>query len=112
MLGVKEVERFESYLGLPTLVGQRKYHTFSFHKDRVWKKLQEWKGKSLSRARKEILIKFVAQSIPTYIMGIFQLPIKLCEELQSMCALYWWGQMGNERKIHWLSWDKLSRPKS
>ena len=112
MLGVKEVERFESYLGLPTLVGQRKYHTFSFHKDRVWKKLQGWKGKSLSRARKEILIKFVAQSIPTYIMGIFQLPVKLCEELQSMCARYWWGQMGNERKIHWLSWDKLSRPKS
>lgn len=59
-LGVKEVERFESYLGLPTLVGRSKYHTFSYLKDRVWKKLQGWKGKLLSRAGKEVLIKAVA----------------------------------------------------
>ena len=35
LLGVSEVDRFESYLGLPTLVGRKKYHTFSFIKDRV-----------------------------------------------------------------------------
>ena len=40
VLGVKEVEWFESYMGLPTLVGRAKYQTFSFLKDRVWKKLQ------------------------------------------------------------------------
>ena len=40
LLGVNEVDRFESYLGLPTLVGRKKYHTFSFIKDRVWKNLQ------------------------------------------------------------------------
>ena len=111
LLGVSEVDRFESYLGLPTLVGRKKYHTFSFIKDRVWKKLQGWKGKMLSRAGKEILIKAVAQSIPTYTMSVFQLPVKLCEELQALCAQFWWGQVGNERKIHWLSWEKLTRPK-
>ena len=60
MLGVKEVEKFESYLGLPTLLGRSKYQAFSFLKDRVWKKLQGWKGKMLSRAGKEVLIKVVA----------------------------------------------------
>ena len=59
-LGVQEVNRFESYLGLPTLVGRTKYHTFSYLKDRIWKKLQGWKGKMLSKAGKEILIKAVA----------------------------------------------------
>ena len=107
-LGVKEVERFESYLGLPTLFGRAKYQTFSFLRDRVWKKLQGWKGMLLSRAGKEVLIKAVAQSIPTYTMGVFQLPIKLCDELNSMCTRFWWGQVGNERKIHWRSWDKLT----
>ena len=106
------MDRFESYLGLPTLVGWKKYHTFSFLKDRVWKKLQGWRGQTLSRVGKEILIKAVAQSIPTYTMGVFQLPVKLCEELQALCARFWWGQIGNERKIHWLSWEKLTRPKS
>ena len=94
VMGVKEVERFETYLGLPTLVGRAKYHTFSYLKDRVWKKLQGWKGKMLSKARKEVLIKAVAQSIPTYSMGVFQLPKKLCAELDAMCAKFWWGQGG------------------
>ena len=66
------VDRFESYLGLPTLVRRAKYQTFSYLKDRVWKKLQEWKGIMLSRAGKELLIKAVIQAIHTYNMGVFQ----------------------------------------
>ena len=83
------MDRFESYLGLPTLVGRLKYHSFSYLKDRVWKKLQGWKGMLLSRARKEILIKAVAQSIPTYTMGVFQLLMKLCDELDALCTKFW-----------------------
>ena len=93
ILGVKEVMKFESYFGLPTLIGRAKYHTFSYLKDRIWKKLQGWKGMMLSRAGKEILIKAVAQSIPAYIMSVFQLPMKLCE-LDSLYAKFWWGQVG------------------
>lgn len=37
-LGVRKVDWFESYLRLPTLVGRAKYQTFSFLKDKVWKK--------------------------------------------------------------------------
>ena len=62
--------------------------------------MQGWKGKLLFRAGKEILIKVVAQSIPTYTMGVFQFPRKLCDELDAMCARFWWGQVGKERKIH------------
>ena len=102
-LGVKEVEKFDTYLGLPTLIGHAKYQTFSFLKDRVWKKLQGWKGTILSRVGKEVLIKAVAQSIPTYTIGVFLLPSKLCDDLNALCAKFWWGQVGNERKIHWQS---------
>ena len=34
-LKVKEVEKFDSYLGLPTLIRRRKYDTFAFIKERV-----------------------------------------------------------------------------
>ena len=91
VLGIKEVDRFESYLGLPILVGRSKYQTFAYLKDRVWKKIKGWKGQLLSRAGKEILIKVVAQSIPTYTMGVFQLPMKLCNDLNAMYARFWWG---------------------
>ena len=110
-LGVREVDRFETYLGLPTLVGRSKYQTFSYLKDNVWKKIQGWKGQLLSTAGKVVLIKVVAQSIPTYTMGVFQLPVKLCNDLNAMCARFRWGQVGNERKIHWKSWQVLSKPK-
>ena len=62
----------------------------------------------LSRAGKEVLIKAITQAIPTYIMGGFLLPVKLCEELNALCAKFWWGQVGNERKIHWKSWGSLT----
>ena len=94
------MEKFDPYLGLPTLIGRRKYDTFSFIKEWVWKKMQGWKGKLLSRARKEVLIKAVAKSIPTYTMRVFQFTRKLCDELDAMCARFWWGQIGEKRKIH------------
>ena len=65
----------------------------------------------LSKAGKEILIKAVAQSIPTYTMSVFQLLMKLCDELEVMCAKFWWGQVGNEQKIHWQRWEKLTLSK-
>ncbi|XP_023905496.2 uncharacterized mitochondrial protein AtMg00310-like [Quercus suber] len=110
-LAVKEVAKFENYLGLPTLVGRAKYQTFAYLKDRVWKKLQGWKGKLLSKVGKEVLIKAVAQSIPTYTMGVFQLPTKLCDDLNAMCANFWWGQVDRERKIHWRRWSILTQAK-
>ena len=40
-----------------------------------------WKGKYLSVAGKEVLIKSVAQALPIYIMSVFKLPLTLCDEL-------------------------------
>ena len=45
----------------------------------------------LSKVGKEVLIKAIVQAIPTYTMGVFQLPVKLCDELNSLCSKFWWG---------------------
>ena len=76
-------------MGLPTLVVRAKYQTFSYLNDRVRKKLQGWKECLLSKAGKEVLIKAVAQAISTYTMGVFLLPVKLCDELNALCAKFW-----------------------
>ena len=65
----------------------------------------------LSRVGKEILIRAVAQSIPIYTMNVSQLPLKLYDELDAMCAKCWWGQVGDEQEIHWQRWEKLTRSK-
>ena len=59
-----------------------------------------WKEKFISKAGREILIKIVTQSIPTYTMGIFKIPKTLFDIINSTLAKYWWGQTKNEKKIH------------
>jgi hypothetical protein len=54
-----------TYLGLPSMVGRNKKSIFNYIKDRVWRKCQSWSARSLSRASKEVLIKSVAQAIPS-----------------------------------------------
>ena len=56
MLGVKQVDRHAKYLGLLAIIGRSKKAIFSCIKDRIWKKIQGWKEKLLSRLGKETLI--------------------------------------------------------
>jgi hypothetical protein len=58
--------RSGNYLGLPISVGKSKKKTFEYLKKRIWSQIQGWQEKLLTKAGKEILIKAVAQSIPTY----------------------------------------------
>lgn len=71
---------------------------FGYLRDRVWRKIQQWSGKHLSKSGREVLIKFVAQSIPTYCMSTFLLPTTLGEEIQRIINLFWWGSNRRQGK--------------
>ena len=45
--------------------------------------------------------------IPTYSMGLFKIPKSICGNINSILSKYWWGQTKEERKIHWINWQKL-----
>ena len=109
--GAQIIKQHEKYLGLPSLVGKNKRLTFNAIKEKLGTMLVGWKEKLLSKARKEVLIKAVAQTIPTYTMTCFKLPDSLCEEMMGMIRNFWWGQKKEERKIAWLSWQKMCEPK-
>jgi len=66
-------------------------YIFDYLKDRVWKKCRSWSSRSLSRAGKEVLIKSVAQAIPSYCMGAFLIPSSLCDEIERMMNSFYWG---------------------
>ena len=52
-------------------------------------KLLGWKEKLLYYAGKEILIKTIAQVIPTYTISVFKLPNTLYDEMTSMICNFW-----------------------
>ena len=98
MSRVNEIRSYERYLGLPSLVGRGKKASFNYIKERVWRKLQGWEGKLLSQAGREVLIKAIAQTIQTYAMGCFKLPLSLCHEIEAKVKKLFWGQRVTKEK--------------
>jgi hypothetical protein len=98
-----EAHRIDTYLGLPTFVGKAKNQALNLIKEKVWNKLANWKTKFLTQARKEVLLKVVVQAVPIYCMGVFQLPLALCKELNGLMQSFWWSHMSSKSKIHWMS---------
>ena len=103
--GAQVIKPHESYLGLPSLIGKSKNNTFAQLKHKLASKLAGWKEKLLSNAGKEVLVKAVAQAVPSYTMSCFKLPNRLCDEMTGMVRQFWWGQVKNEKKVAWMSWD-------
>lgn len=100
------------YLGMPSMVGRNKKAVFGYLKDRMWKRIQGWSGKHLSKAGREVLVKSIAQAIPTYCMSTILLPESLGEELERMINSFWWGaNKASGRGINWLRWEKLAMRK-
>ena len=91
MLGVDVTDGNSYNLGLPSVLGRSKWFIFRFLKDRLCKRLSSWQRKLLSRVGKNILIKTVAQALPTYSMGVFLILPSVLEELQKMLNLFWRG---------------------
>jgi len=100
------------FLGVVKVSQINPLYIFSIYKtiikDRIWKKINSWSSKSLSKASCEILIKFVLRSITTYFTSLFTLLVSLCDEIEIMMNFFWWGYSGDQSiGINRLYWDTL-----
>ncbi|KAA3483823.1 non-ltr retroelement reverse transcriptase [Gossypium australe] len=71
---MKVVENLDSYLGLPIPDGKKKSYAFKSIVNRTASRINSWSKRLLSSAGKEIFVKVVIQSIPTYAFSIFLAP--------------------------------------
>ncbi|XP_031131897.1 uncharacterized protein LOC116033284 [Ipomoea triloba] len=110
VLGVVQAPNFGKYLGLPSFIGREKKIVFSYVEDKIRSRIGSWNKKFLSQAGKEILLKSVAQSMPTFSMSVFLLPASVCLSIQRVMNRYWWSS-GRDKGIHWKAWDRLCVPK-
>ena len=88
ILQIRDKAFNERNLGLPIFLGRSKAKAFEYLKERIWKLIQGWKEKFLSRAGKEILVKAVAQAIPIYAMSCFDIMKSFCDEISSIVCRY------------------------
>lgn len=76
-----------------------KVNTFKEIQEKISKRMMGWKKKFISKARREVLIKTVAQVIPTYSMSLFKLPKSIYDNINSLLEKYWRVQDHEERKL-------------
>lgn len=98
------------YLGLPEHFGRKKKDIFTGIGDRIRQRDLSWSSRFLSSAGKQVLLKSVLTSLPSYAMSCFKLPTSLCKWIQSVLTRFWWDDKPDKRKISWVSWDKLTLP--
>ncbi|XP_027182092.1 uncharacterized protein LOC113780492 [Coffea eugenioides] len=93
------------------VIGRSKRQVFGYIKEKVVSRMRGWKEKVLSQTGKEIMLKSIILALPTYAMSCCKLPKSLCMDLCRQMAKFRWGDSEEAKRIHWISWDKLSEVK-
>ena len=79
--------------------------------DRVKKKLAGWKANLLSMVGRVVLIQASSSTIPNYVMPYASLPNKILNGIDRVNRNFLWGTTDHVKKMHWVNWGKVSKPK-
>jgi hypothetical protein len=105
-------QHFETkYLGLPTPNGRMTKGKFQSLQGKLAKIFMQVEENQMAQGGREVLIKAVGQSLATYVMGVYKLPFGPCDDLEKIIRNFWWGTEKGKRKMHWLAWDVMLKPK-
>lgn len=89
VFSVQQVLNPGHYLGLPTIWVRSRKDDLNYLKERIRYKMQRWRNRMLNNTGKELLIKYVLTTLPTYVKSVSNLPTTWCEEINSMIAKFW-----------------------
>ncbi|XP_060969566.1 uncharacterized protein LOC133036823 [Cannabis sativa] len=84
-LEMTEADEHSMYLGLPNTMGRKK-------------------AAILGDTSQTVI-----QSLPTYAISIFLIPLKICNEIETLMANFWWKTTSSKGNgIIWMSWDRMA----
>lgn len=99
-LKINRVLNDGNYLGLLLFFSRSRRSDFQNIVDNIQTKVLNWNNQYLSQIGKEIMLKSVAQALPTYSISCFHLPKSLIHEINMVMVFYWWEDKGSKKKIH------------
>lgn len=74
--------------------------------------LFKWKVKSLSFGGRLTLVNSVLNSLTLRYFSLFKAPIKVINVLDNLRMRFLWGGDDDKRKINWVVWDVVTKPKA
>ncbi|KAL0012167.1 hypothetical protein SO802_007275 [Lithocarpus litseifolius] len=111
ILGFQSTPNLGKYLGIPIKHPGSSSQDFNFVLERVKQKLAGWKVNLLSLVGRLILVKHVSSTIPNYVMQSAYLSSKIIEGIDRVNRNFLWGSPDSVRKMHWVGWSKVTKPK-
>ena len=111
ILGFTSTASLGKYLGFPIKHPSATTQEFNFILDRVKQKLSGWKANMLSLAGQAILIQASSSTIPSYVMQGIYLPRRILDGIDWVNRNFMSGSTETTRKIHWIGWQKVKKPK-
>ena len=97
----KIVKRDEKYLGNPLFFTSSNRKDFRFLKKKVIKRLEGWKSKLLSKARRTTFMRTMIQSVSTYTLFTFKVSVSICRAINMAVRMFWW--VGNLEKKRFMA---------
>ncbi|GLU02749.1 hypothetical protein SLE2022_199870 [Rubroshorea leprosula] len=99
------------YLGIPIGGNHRRKAMWQPMVESIRKKLASWKGRYLSMGGRITLINSVLSSLPVFLMSVYVIPKGIIQSIDKLRKSFLWGGKGDERKINWISWDRVCKKK-
>nr|KAJ0202709.1 hypothetical protein LSAT_V11C500285080 [Lactuca sativa] len=99
------------YLGLPIGANMNLVKSWNSIIEKFKNKLSIWKAKNLSFGGRLTLVKSVLGSLPLFYFALFKAPKKVIAVLEGIRRRFLWGGVENCKKIHWVAWETITRPK-
>lgn len=109
---MKDIKDDAFHLGSPFFVGRNKLLTFKFLKSKEENRLEKWRGKLLSYARRVTLIKSVLSAILSYVMSFVKVLVTLCHQLDGILRKFLWLGQQNCSRLHMVPWSVICNSKS
>ena len=107
------MDKNTSQLGNPLFFFRARCEELGFLEQKVLKRIEGWNYKFLSRAWRTILIQTVVSLVPLYSTSTFDIPSKLCCQLDiAICNFQWKGNGNGFRYLAMKSWDSICQSKA
>lgn len=76
------------------------------------RRILSWKNRFISFGGRIVLLNSILNSIPIFFLSYFKMPPGVWKKLVSLQRNFLWGGCSEARKIPWVRWSEVCKPKT